>query len=48
MATRFVSWDGLCGARKVKPVVGMSTGKVGRAGGRTPFFGPPAVRAGWM
>ncbi len=32
VATRFVSWDGLRGGRMVKPVVGMSTGKVGRAG----------------
>jgi len=30
IATRFVSWDGLREARMVKPVVGMSTGKVGR------------------
>lgn len=30
IATRFVSWEGLREARKVKPVVGMSLGKVGR------------------
>ncbi len=38
VATRFITWDGLRGARMVKPVVGMSTGKVGRAGtgSRTP------------
>lgn len=34
-ATRFVSWDGLRGGRMVKPVVGLSTGKVGRAGMRS-------------
>lgn len=32
VATRFVSWDRLRGGRMVKGVVGMSTGKVGRAG----------------
>ena len=35
VATRFVSWDGLRGGRMVKPVVGMSTGKVGRTGMRS-------------
>lgn len=38
VATRFVSWDGLRGGRMVKPVIGMSTGKMGRTGmpSRTP------------
>jgi len=32
VAIRFVSWDGLRSGRMVQPVVGMSTGKLGRAG----------------
>jgi hypothetical protein len=42
LATRLVSWDDLRGARMVKPVVGMSTGKLGRTGMR---FRTPGIDA---
>jgi hypothetical protein len=43
VATRSVSWDGLRGGRIVKPVVGMSTGKVGRAGMKSKTPGVDAL-----
>ncbi len=42
-ATRFVSWEGLRSARMVKPVVGMSTGKLGRAAMRSRTPGVDAL-----